>query len=134
VGISILISTRPSQLIVGLIISAHVQALDSGKVTHDLTEFVINEGFERPEHWKYHVGVDLRFVLPNFFSLLKTYCLPNSVWYYSSMTPYAVEHANRGENPELATFIQKMMCLSKLPCDIIFVSDGDNRLHIKCDV
>jgi Holliday junction resolvase YEN1 len=50
------------------------------------------------------------------------------------MTPYAVRHANRGENPELATFIQKMMRLSKLPCDIIFVSDGDNRPHIKRDV
>ena len=50
------------------------------------------------------------------------------------MTPYAVGHANRGENPELATFISKMMRLSKLPCDVIFVEDGNGQPAIKRDV
>lgn len=47
--------------------------------------------------------------------------------------PFATGHANRGENPELRTFFNKLVRLSKLPVQIIFVFDGNQRPDIKRD-
>lgn len=49
------------------------------------------------------------------------------------MTPFAVGHANRGENPELKTFFKKLLRLAKLPVHLIFVFDGPGRPKIKRD-
>ena len=46
-------------------------------------------------------------------------------------TPFAVGHSNRGENPELFTFFNKLLRLCKLPIQIVFVFDGDRKPSIK---
>jgi Holliday junction resolvase YEN1 len=45
--------------------------------------------------------------------------------------PFNIAHSNRGENPELHTFFNKLLRLSKLPIQIVFVFDGDKKPSVK---
>lgn len=54
-----------------------------------------------------------------------------SIWYYLCTAPFRIGHSNRGESPELRTFFSKLLRLSKLPIQIIFVFDGNQRPPIK---
>jgi len=54
-----------------------------------------------------------------------------SIWYFLCMAPFAIGHSNRGENPELLTFFNKLLRLSQLPVHVIFVFDGQGRPAVK---
>jgi Holliday junction resolvase YEN1 len=97
-----------------------------------LTTLTVQEGFLKNKHGnrRYRLGIDIRYILFIHASRSLT-STTVSIWFAEGQHAFKHGGAQSGSQPELKVVFSRLAGLLRLPVDVLFVFDGDQRPEVK---